>query len=219
MARVEINLANIYHRQNRYADALKTYEHAYRQLLPHRDMEGIGVALHNMAVCLIALDDLRAALETYERVRAFCSEHGMPLLVSQADYNIAYLYYLRGDYSKALSLLRSTREVCRKNGDDYHLGLCDLDQSEIYLELGLIEEATEMARNSLTQFEELGMGFESARALTNLAIAATRQNELDTALVMFSRARNITETENNPVWPNLIDLYSSIVLLERNEFD
>jgi len=219
VARVEINRANIYHRQNRYADALKTYEQAYRQLLPHRDMEGIGVALHNMAVCLIALDDFHAAVETYERVRAFCSENEMPLLVSQADYNIAYLHYLRGDYSKALALLRSTREVCRKNGDDYHLGLCDLDQSEIYLELGLIDEATEMARNSLAQFEELGMGFESARALTNLAIAATRQNEFDTALATFSRARKITENENNPVWPNLIDLYSAIVLLEQNELD
>jgi len=48
------------------------YERAFTQLLPHRDMEGIGVALHNMAVCLINLNDFHKALKIYERARKFC---------------------------------------------------------------------------------------------------------------------------------------------------
>ena len=28
---------------------------------------------------------------------------------AQADYNIAYLYFLRGEYSRAIDMLRSTR--------------------------------------------------------------------------------------------------------------
>src|SRR6185437_1413710 len=168
VARLDINVANIYHRQNRFCEALAAYERAYRALIPHHDMEGIGVALHNMAVCLIALDDFHGALAAYGRVREFCSQEKMPLLVAQADYNIAYLYYLRGDYTRALDLLRATRETCRKNEDAYHLALCDLDQSEIYLELSLIAEAAEMAQNSFDQFQQLGMGYESARSLTNL---------------------------------------------------
>src|SRR5581483_3412553 len=98
VARVELNLANVFHRQNRYRDALAVYERVYRQLVSHRDMEGMGVALHNMAVCLIALDDFQGALATYQRVRELCAHEEMPLLVAQADYNVAYLYYLRGDY-------------------------------------------------------------------------------------------------------------------------
>ena len=34
LARLELNVANIYHRQDRFAEALAAYEHAYRQLLP-----------------------------------------------------------------------------------------------------------------------------------------------------------------------------------------
>ncbi len=218
VARLDINVANIYHRQNRYAEALATYEAAYTRLLPHRDMEGIGVALHNMAVCLIALDDFEGALDTYRRLREFCEQHEMPLLVSQADYNVAYLYYLRGDYTKALGLLRSTRETCRKNGDTYHLGLCDLDQSEIYLELSLVDEAAEMAQNSLDHFQQLGMGFESARSLTNLAIARSIQGDSKSALEFFAQAKSITENENNQVWPNIIDLYRAFILLDQDEF-
>ncbi|HEY7209848.1 MAG TPA: CHAT domain-containing tetratricopeptide repeat protein [Bryobacteraceae bacterium] len=217
VARVDLNLANIYHRQNRYREALAVYERVYRQLLAYRDAEGIGVALHNMAVCLIALDDFKGALTTYERVHELCSHHEMPLLVAQADYNIAFLYYLRGDYTKALELLRSTREVYQKNGDHYHLSLCDLDRSEIYLELCMIDEAAEMAHNSLEHFEALGMKFERARALINFAVATNAQGDSAAALQLFRRAREITVTENNPVWPHFIDLYVALVLLENDE--
>ncbi len=218
VARLEINVANIYHRQNRFSEALAAYERAYQSLLPHRDMEGVGVALHNMAVCLIALDDFHGALEAYGRVREFCEQENMPLLVAQADYNIAYLYYLRGDYTRALELLRTTRETCRKNGDTYHLGLCDLDQSEIYLELSLIAEAAEMAQNSSDHFQQLGMGYESARSLTNLAIALSLQGDVKRAIELFARAKNIVSGEENRVWPHLIDLYRALVLLDQNEF-
>src|SRR5207302_10538917 len=57
LARLELNVANIHHRQDRFAEALQAYEQAYRQLAPLRDTEAIGVALHNMAVCLIGLND------------------------------------------------------------------------------------------------------------------------------------------------------------------
>ncbi|HEX4167749.1 MAG TPA: CHAT domain-containing tetratricopeptide repeat protein [Bryobacteraceae bacterium] len=216
-ARLDINVANILHRQNRYAEALAAYDRAYRELLPHRDSEAIGVALHNMAVCLIALDDFNRAFETYRRVRDFCQQHEMPLLMLQADYNVAFLYYLQGDYTKALELLRSTRDACLKSGDTYHLGLCDLDQSEIYLELGLIEEAAEMAQKSFEHFERLGMGFECARSLTNLAIAVSLRYDQTRGLELFARAKDIVRHENNQVWPNIIDLYRALVLLEQGE--
>jgi CHAT domain-containing protein len=218
LARLEINVANIYHRQNRFSEALTAYERAYQQLLPHRDMEGIGVALHNLAVCLIALDDFRGALETYQRVRKFCETHEMPLLVAQADYNIAYLFYLRGDYSQALELLRVTREACRKNGDAYHLGLCDLDQSEIYLELNLIDEAAEMAQKSFEQFQQVGMGFEAAKSLANLAIAVSQQGNSSRSLEIFAQARAMFVLEKNHVWTSLLDLYQALILFNEGQF-
>ena len=57
LARLEINVANILHRQDRFAEALERYERALERLIPFDDAEGIGVSLHNMAVCLIALND------------------------------------------------------------------------------------------------------------------------------------------------------------------
>ena len=218
IARLELNVANLYHRQNNFSQALAAYRRAYEQLLPLDDAEGLSVALHNIAVCLIVMDDFRGALDTYRQMREFSTERNMPLLVAQADYNIAYLFYLRGEYGRALDLLRTSREACRKNGDKYHLGLCDLDQSEIYLELGLVEEAGDMAGKSFAQFQELGMHFEAARSLANLAIVAGLQGNASRSLQLFGQAKEIVLREKNQVWPSLLDLYQALVLSNEGNF-
>jgi len=83
--------------------------------------------------------------------------------VAQADYNIAYLYYLRGEYSHAIEALYAARRACEATGDAYHFALCHLDLSDIYLELNLSEEAREMAHEGFLRFETLGMGYEAAQ--------------------------------------------------------
>ena len=62
LSRLELNVGNIYHRQDRFVEALRSYELAYERLVPLRDVEGIGVALSNMAMCLITLNDFARAL-------------------------------------------------------------------------------------------------------------------------------------------------------------
>ncbi|MCU1309102.1 MAG: repeat-containing protein [Candidatus Angelobacter sp.] len=220
LARLELNAGNILHRQDRLQEALERYEHAYRYFLPNRqkDPEGVAVALHNMAMCLISLNDFRRAMDVYQEARQFSEQHNMPLLVSQADYNIAWLYYLRGDYSIAIDRLRSTRETCRKSGDNYHFALCHLDLSEIYLELNLAEEAAEIAQAGISLFEKQGMGYEKAKCMANLAIAYGQQGKAVHALEMFARARETFVAEQNQVWPSLIDLYQALVLFNEGRY-
>ena len=214
LARLDLNVANILHRQDRFREAQAAYEKAYRQLLPLRDSEGIGVALHNMAVCLIGLNDFQTALATHEAARAFCEEHTMPALVAQADYNVAYLYYLRGEYSRGLQGLRQAEAAAKAAGDAYHCALCPMDQSEIYLELNLNEQAAEMAQDALTQFQALGMNYEAGKCFVNQAIAWGRQGKAARSVDLFSQARAIFVREKNP-WPSLIDLYQALIYYRR----
>ena len=218
LARLEINVGNIYHRQDRFEESIAHYERAYQGLIPYKDVEGIAVVLSNMAVCLISLNDFARALATYQRARSFCSEHNMPLLVAQADYNIAYLYYLRGEYSRAIEALYAARRACEATGDAYHLALCYLDLSDIYLELNLSEEAREMAHEGFLRFERLGMGYEAAKTLANEATAYGQQGKTVQALERFAKAREIFVRENNLVWPWLIDLYQGLLLFQEGRY-
>ena len=219
IARLELNVANIHHRQDRFADALAVYERAYQDLLTFSDSEGVSAALHNMAVCLVMMNDFGRALRCYETVRELCRANSMPLLAVQAEYNIAYLHFLRGDYAVAVEALSRTQTQSRSSGDKYHPALCDLDLAEIYLELNLTEEAARRAADAQQQFESLGMRFETGRALACLAIAKHRQRSSSEALHLFAQARNIFETEGNSAWQALIDLYHAMVLCETGSYD
>ena len=212
LARLELNVGNIYHRQDRFAEALRVYEQAYERLLPHRNVEGIAVALGNMAMCLISLNDFARALETHRRARAFSEEHGMPRLVALADYNIAYLYYFRGQYGRAIEALKVTREECRAAGDAYLGSLCLLDLSEIYLELNLSDDAADMAADARDGFRGLGIGYEAAKSLGYLAIAHGQQGKVLRALELCAEARALFVAEQNSVWPALLDLYQALIL-------
>ncbi|MBI3670670.1 MAG: CHAT domain-containing protein [Acidobacteria bacterium] len=212
LARLDANLANILHRQDRFEDALVLYQRAQQALESFGEHRDVAIVLSNMAVCCISLYDFASALDAYQKARAYCERHNMPLLVAQADYNIAYLYYLRGEYVRAIELYRATRTFCDRVGDAYHRALCDLDQAEIYLELNLAEEGGQLAQQAFASFESLGMGYEAAKALAFLGIAAHQERKPFRALEFFAKARERFAREQNWVWPALLDLYQALVL-------
>jgi CHAT domain-containing protein len=139
-------------------------------------------------------------------------------LRDQADYNIAYLYYFRGEYSRAIEMLFATRRACEENGDAYHFALCHLDLSEIYLELNLSEEAQQMAREGFVRFEKLGMGYEAAKTLSDEAIAYGQQGKTVQALELFAKAREMFAREKNLVWQWLLDLYQGLLLFHEGRY-
>ncbi len=219
LARLDSNIANIYYRQDRFQEAVDLYERAYGEFLQCGETLDIAAVLRNLAVCYISLNDFPRAEETYRLARQHCLEHGFSLLVAEADYNVAYLHYLRGEYLRAIQLYDQTRKLCAELGDRYHQALCDLDESEIYLELNLTEGGTELAQDAFAAFTELGMKYEAAKAATFSAIAISQQGRYKQALEGFDRAHDLFVKEQNELWPALINLYKALVLYEAGEND
>ncbi|MGC1266434.1 MAG: tetratricopeptide repeat protein, partial [Candidatus Acidiferrum sp.] len=218
IASLDNNVGNIFHRQDRFEEAMLHYERAYKILSENQDWERVAITLHNMAMCLISLNDFPKSLDCYQKARELCVRYDMPLLRDQADYNIAYLYYFRGEYSRAIEMLFATRRACETTGDAYHFALCHLDLSEIYLELNLSEEAREMAQEGFLRFEKLGMGYEAAKTLANEAIAYGQQGKTVHALERFTKARAMFAAEKNLVWPWLLDLYQGLLLFHEGRY-
>jgi CHAT domain-containing protein len=218
IATLDNNVGNILHRQDRFEEAIRHYERAYLTFSDFQDWEHVAMTLSNIAMCSISLNDFARSLDCYQQARRLCEQNNMPLLVVQADYNIAYLYYFRGEYSRAIEMLFATRRACELTGDAYHLALCYLDLSEIYLELNLSEEAWEMAQEGFLRFEKLGMGYEAAKTLANGAIAYGQQGKTVHALERFTQAREMFAREKNLVWPWLLDLYQGLLLFHEGRY-
>ncbi|MGH9776061.1 MAG: CHAT domain-containing protein [Candidatus Acidiferrales bacterium] len=215
LARLETHVGNILYRQDRFEEAMQIYHRAEAAFGPNTDAQNIAPLLLNMAVCYTGLNEFSKALEAYERLQEVCRSHSMPLLAAQADYNIAYLYYLRGEHIRAIELYQLTRERCHEAGDSYHQALCDLDQSDLYLELNLIAEGVQQAHLAFCAFEALGMGYEAAKAQKNLGLASFRRGRNAEALELLEDARKRFEREDNWVWTALIDLYMALILHEQ----
>lgn len=219
LARLETNVGNILYRQDRVEDALAHYQRAYEFfVVGDGTPQDLAVTLRNLAVCYISLNQFEPALRRYREARDCCKQHEMWRLVLENDYNIAYLYYLRGEYTRAIELYNATRIECRIHGDRYHHALCDLDQSELYLELNLTDEGEKLAREAFAGFERLGLRYEAAKALAFLAIASSQQGRPVKALRLFDMARQRFVAEGNAVWPALIDLYMALVLFDEARY-
>jgi CHAT domain-containing protein/tetratricopeptide (TPR) repeat protein len=218
LASLENNLGNIFHRQDRFQKALAHYQRAYAALAEYEEWHHAAIALSNMAMCLISLNDFPKSLDCYRKARELCVQHEMPRLRDQADYNIAYLYYLRGEYSRAIDMLLAARTGCEANGDFYHVALCYLDLSDIYLELNLSDEARRMADEGFRRFQKLDMRYESAKTLANKAIAYGQRGESAEALKLFAQAQKIFAREKNVVWQWLLDLYQALLLLRKRRY-
>ena len=59
LARLEINVGNVYYRQDRFADALACYRKAYEGVTKHENREGVAAVLSNLSVCLIGLGEFQ----------------------------------------------------------------------------------------------------------------------------------------------------------------
>ncbi|MGH9643539.1 MAG: tetratricopeptide repeat protein [Terriglobales bacterium] len=215
LARLEINIGNIYHRQDRFHEALVIYDRAYQELLKHDDGEALAAVLSNLALCYISLNDFAKALEFHRIARQQCEQRNMPILVAYADYNVAYLYFLRGEYGRAIQMLRDASVSAGKANDAYQLALCNLDLSEIYLELNLSAEAGELGHAAHEGFVKLGFGYEAAKALAFAAIAASRTGQAFEGIKLFAQAKEMFIQDKNLIWPSLIDLYEALVLFNE----
>ena len=215
LARLEINIGNIYHRQDRFAEAVEIYQRAYQELLQHDDAEGLAAVLSNLSLCYISLNDFQKALELHRIARRHCEQKGMPILVAYADYNIAYLYFLRGEFGRAIQMLRDAALSAKKAEDNYQLALCNLDLAEIYLDLNLNTEAAELGRAAHLAFQDLGFGYEGAKALAFAAIASSRTGQAFEAVKLFAQAKDMFVRDRNLLWPSLIDLYEALVLFNE----
>ncbi len=213
LARLELNLGAIQSRRDRHREALAHYRRGLAEARQVGTPQDVGIALRNIAVCLQDLNRFDDSLAAYREASEFCRAHGLPLFELELEANVAYLHYLIGEYGRAIELFEKSRRRFHELGDRHHAALCDLDQAEICLELNLLREAEKLARRAGEGFEELGMGYESAKALTVRGLARGRGWRADEALELLERARRLFVGEQNRVWPAQIDLHRAQVLL------
>jgi tetratricopeptide (TPR) repeat protein len=188
LARLDVNLAPAHHRLGRHREALECSERALRVLDEIKDGEGMVAAAINSAVTLTAMHEFERAEERYRAALRMASGLKMASWVLLSRYNLAYLRYLRGDVASALEelqVLRNEYEACK---DDWIICQCWLDESEILLEIGDLEESICAARRARDYGSKLGLNAEIAKSFLHEAAAAMRLGRDDEAFQLLHEA-------------------------------
>ena len=218
LARLDSNIGNIQFRQDHPREAAQRYRKALAGFEEVGGASDAAVTLSNLAVASISLGLFTDALDSYQKARAHYEQQGPPNLLARAEYNIAYLYYMRGQYSEARALYELSRQRCQAVGDAYHAALCDLDESEMLLELNLTGEGEALAERAAQGFARLGLRYEQAKALVNLAVAGSQRRNLKFAAEQLMAARRLFSAEKNSIWVALVDQLRAVTAFHERRF-
>lgn len=206
LGQLESNIGNIYHRLDRNHEALDCYRRA-EAIFSECDAGMVPQVLFNTANIHCNLDEFKLAQTLYESAYQKYLLLDDEVGATQTRYSIGYLHFLRGNYHQAMRVLHEVRVESLRLGDEQTAALCILDLSEIYLQLNILDEAANLAKQAHQMFESLGMRYESSRSLTFLGLAQMRQINHQEAEITFDLARQGFSSEGNDVQLGLVTLY------------
>jgi tetratricopeptide (TPR) repeat protein len=211
-AKVDMNLGNMQYRQGEYQQALANFRQA---TLAFRSLgNDLYAAMNqvNEANTLTMLDDFLEAERLHELVRPVFEAADLRTVAASEDHDIAFLKSARGDYSESFRTFERARDIFTSLSDEVNLALTDLEESDLYLDLNLPQEALRLAERAEMAFSKMGMDFELARGRANHAVALARMGQITNATTMLKEARNLFVTQDNKAWVAHTDLQCAEVI-------
>jgi CHAT domain-containing protein/tetratricopeptide (TPR) repeat protein len=215
-AKLSANLGNLYHRLDQHSRAVEYQKAAITTFRKLKNKPAVAQCHLNLGATLSMLDGFEEADRAYRFSARLSRSLGLEELYVQARYNRVYLSFLRGKYSQAIAGFDELRMHFTRTGSERHIALCDLDESEIYLQLNLPLKSLVLARRAAELCRKLGLRYEMAKAITFTGLALVQDRQFAEALDAFGNARRIFEREQNGYWAASVDLYRAQVHLLMN---
>jgi tetratricopeptide (TPR) repeat protein len=196
-AKVELNLGNIYHRLDRNEDAGAQYARARAAFVRAGERDLIAVADSNLGNVATNLCNFRAAHTYYRRAGRIFQERGAHVANAMNEANIGWLYYVEGDYARAVAVLQHVKQQFEESRLPRHVAAVQADLADIYLLLHNWDAAERAAASGHAVFRELGDLDEDGRCLVTLGIISFHRGEPARCEQYLSEARDILARSNN----------------------
>jgi len=199
LGRLQSNLAYAYFRLDRHKESLACSEEALAILKTAGDREGVLAATINSAVTLSSMHEFELAEERFQKALALANDLNMSAAALLSRLNLAYLRYLGGDPGEALSEFARLRKEYEAAKEERQMCLCWLDEAEILLEIGDLEESIHAAHEARSLAQNLGLNYEIGKSLLFEAAAGLRLGLQEASLELLEEATRRFDAEGNRV--------------------
>ncbi len=215
LATVEMNVAIVYGRMGKDADALAYFEHAGTLYLSAGD-DGAwslpGVEM-NRALVLRNLGRFTESMVANTTAIQMLRDLGQNAEVGHAQQTLAFTYYVQGRYNEALTLLDDAQRCFQADGRQADLLVTALYRSHCLLEMRCFADVIAVSDELAALAARLHQPFEEGHALLNKAVALAGLTHYTHALDLLTAARTLFIRDGNVVWATQADLEAARLLL------
>lgn len=211
-AKIDMNLGSLHFQQGQYAKARDDFGQSAEAFQALGETLYGAMSQTNQAASITMLDDFLGAERLYEQVAPVFEDAELRAAAASVQHDLAYLKYARGSYTEAFRTFESARDVFTSLADQVNIAQTDLEESDLYLDLNLPEEALRLAEQAGRFFSEKSMSSELARSRANQAIALARLGEAKRAAALLEEAGALFASQDNASWSAHVDLQRAEVL-------
>lgn len=216
-AQTMVNVGNVYHRMDNNRMALRYYDRA-RAVFAESGGVPLAIVDYNRANILTNLFRLDEAKALYKSAGAIYGESQLTIPETICNYSIAYLYFLDGRYTDALTLFEQVLDRFEQVGDRRSAAVTKLDLAELNLQLNQFGSAVSLADEVVGLFRSLGMVYEEGKAHFFAAVGQLSLGDVVEAGRSLRRAEKIFEAEGNDLWLGMVHSARGRLLMARGRF-
>jgi tetratricopeptide (TPR) repeat protein len=185
-------------RCGRTDEALEAYRRALPVLRRGPDRLVEARLYNNRSLVYIDRGELAAAEADLLRFAELCRAEGQHVLAADAETNLGFVTFRRGDVPAALGFLDSAEATYRMHGVPPRELL--LTRGELLLSVGAFDEARQTAERAIEQFAAAGWRSLLAEAQLLLSQAQLAGDDVDAAQGAASTAATLFGRQHRPGW-------------------
>lgn len=195
--KIEMNLSNIVSRRSLHSDAVRYCASARRRFIKAGEKSWQAMAENGLANSYMELNQFTKAEQYYKAALATARKQKMLVTEAEIEASLGNLALMRGDYPTALRSLEVSRQRYLELGMPHQSAIAELEIADIYAELNLAAEATEIYSRVAATFARLKLRAEEARAQLNFGSVLSRTRDLKGARRSLGKALKLFEREKN----------------------
>jgi len=216
---INTTIATTYMRKGDYKDAIKYLLDRYKSVENSNNYYDLAIVCGNLGIVFNRLNDNKKSEFFSKKHLSYSKKINYKLGIANASGNVAQIYYAKGRYDTAVSLLNKRmkldHEMNNKRGYCSTIGNLGI----IYNELGHFDKAEKMMTKQLALGEELKIPQIVALCYLNLSNLYEYKDELEKSISFSLKSLDKFKQINNQHFTMELYYNTSLLYLEANQIE